>query len=339
MTCKPASVWRRLWPVFVSAVILALIVACNGDDPPVGPEPVEEYVVYFWDGDVPAWYYRYYPATNSVDSFKVPFETYWGYELSADGSRLYACGLDSVYVVDVTDSPIVVDHIPGRYRGGVAVSRDGPLIALSGAELQILRSSDHSLVFSDTDETHSGVFSYDSRALYAVDWNAGDHWGVYRVSLDDTTDVSRKQFLSTPGCPCSPLRVVPLQDESIWLVYQKLQTGPFDYRLELYDPLLDSVLWSQFLSPGHGDAVLTPDGRFAYVTNPGTILHGPPPPKEIYRIDLETGQLDATISTAAIPGPDGNRAVVIGRIAITPDGRWLVGNNNLGDWGIYRMNL
>lgn len=54
--------------------VLLLILACG--DKPTEPKPVKDYPVYFVDAqDDGNWFYEYHPATNAIDSFRLPYFT------------------------------------------------------------------------------------------------------------------------------------------------------------------------------------------------------------------------------------------------------------------------
>ena len=91
-----------------------------------------------------------------------------------------------------------------------------------------------------------------------------------------------------------------------------------------YDPNADSVLFSHYLTPGHGVIKLAPDDK-VFFTNPGTgpySVYGIGPPfYEVY--DPHTNNVTDSvwargICTGVGPSP-------VGELVITPDERWVVG--------------
>lgn len=320
---------RRL--LLLAIVVLSfLFVGSSCDDDPVGPGGGEakDYPVYFLDGVDHTRIYRYYPAANTLDSIVLPFEIRWGNELSPDGDRLYACGWDSLYIVALEeDTSYVTGYIPGRYRGGAAVSDDGSLLALSGFELQILRTSDHSLVFSDTDQTAAGVFSHDGATFYAVGWQEGaTNWSpLYRARLADST-VTRRLFLDNPN-PRVPTDIKPVYDGERLLIYTRSATQ--FHTFEVYDVTRDSIIYSDTMIPGDGRITIDPAEKYAYYTNPGNLIVGPVAPSEFYRYTLAANSRDGVISTDDCFPDSRFYWWPVSDVAITPDGRWMV----LIHWG------
>lgn len=309
--------------VLVVAIGVSLL-SCR-DDPPVGPGTEKDYPVYFIDGDDLHRLCRYYPVENRLDTVVLPFEIRWDYELSPDGDMLYVCARDNVYIVALSDTPHVVDVIEKRCTGGVAISNDGRLLALCGDNLEIVRTSDHSLVFSDTSRTAKGIFSHDDETFYAignVDVEGYDPYpALYRVSLTDTTDVRKSAFLDNPYRRV-PTHVEPIWDDDKVMIYFRVYI--FDYSFEVYDWSRDSIIFAELLTPGAGSITLQSDGRYAYFTNPGDFTTGPPPPSEFYRFNTKTMTCDKTISTSGAFDDPAFYWWPVGDVVATPDGRWLV---------------
>jgi hypothetical protein len=313
--------------VLVTALVVfsAVLYSCSRDDPPTGPGPVKDYPVYFIDGDDLNRLCRYYPVENRLDTVVLPFEIRWDYELSPDGDMLYVCALDNVYIVALSDTPHVVDYIAKRCAGGVAISNDGSLLALSGDNLEIVRTSDHSLVFSDTNRTSQGVFSHDDKTFYAVgrvDVEGYDPYpALYRVSLTDTTDIRKTAFLDNPY-PRGPRQIVPFRDDRMLAVY--FESWYVGHSFEIYDQTEGDVVFSDIFLPGYGSITLDPIGRYAYYTNPGRIIEGATPPSEFYRFNVELMTRDKTISTSGAFEDPAFYWWPVGDVVATPDGRWLI---------------
>lgn len=98
----------------------------------------------------------------------------------------------------------------------------------------------------------------------------------------------------------------------------------FVHSFEVYDKVFDSVIFSDSLIPGSGTITLDPTRRYAYYTNPGTLLVGPPPPSEFYRFNVNLMTRDKTISTSGAFEDPAFYWWPVGDVVATPDGRWLI---------------
>jgi DNA-binding beta-propeller fold protein YncE len=161
---------------------------------------------------------------------------------------------------------------------------------------------------------------------------------AYRVDLADTlSPVTRKTFPDG-----SPLQLVPSLDEKKWFLYLKFST--FGCLFAVYDTLTDSIIFRDYLTPGTGDLELTPNGRYVFYTNPGTMLDGPQPPFSFTAYDVEKNEIHRVISTIGVFDEPYDVGVPVGEICITPDGRWLVaimtgGYNYVFAMDIENMNI
>jgi|GEM_PF-1495621 len=303
--------------------------------PPPPPRPGKDYVVYFKD-DVSGggMCYGYHPLTSQVDSFWLPAGAWWGMAVSSDGTILYVVAKNDIILVVDLDTETIITELPYEAKGGVAVSPDGQLVAILGDDLYILNTSDYSLVFHDTSEVKKGVFSSDSRSLYCTnDVTGTGSYLAYKVDLDNDFLVTRRGFVGG-----NTIGVIPSQDEERWFVY--LYRGDFTGFFKVYDVETDSIIFSEFITPGGGYMALTPDGKYLFYTNPGGLLFGPPPPSSFTAFDVEANDIYQVISTAGIPDcmpmPE---YFPVGEIAITPDGRWLIGLGAVGCGGPFLLNL
>jgi hypothetical protein len=299
------------------------------------PEPPKDYPVYFRDGVNHQWCFVYYPVANRVDSLRLPVEANWGFSISPDGDLLYAFTEDRTHIVSL-DSLTVVGELryPQYPRRGVIPSPDGQLLAMRGEiGFDIIRTSDHSLVFSDTDEGFGRcTFSHDSRYFYGcVTIGSGAAYiaYIYRVDLQDTTNVLRREL--PDFIDRVPIDIEPSHDDRLWLLLER--SGSFDYWFEVYDPEADSVIFREYMTPGWGEIDISPDGRYAFYTNPGDLIGWPIPPPTITCYDILNNRIHKVISTENLI------SMPISSIAITPDGRWLVGNNHLGYKFLVTMDM
>jgi DNA-binding beta-propeller fold protein YncE len=241
--------------------------------------------------------------------------------VSPDGRQLYINTGITVHVVDAgTLSPIA--ELPYRSLWPVAVSPDDRLVAIAGLDLTILRTSDYSVVFSDTNYSLNGVFSSDSKTFFCAGRaSSQDPYVVTSVDLSRRPyRLSRKAF--SDG---NVLRVVPSRNKSKWFVYLAVHTWLSAF--EVYDARTDSVIFRDFLTPGAGQLALTPDDRFVFYTNPGNGATGPMPPDGFSVYDVRANSARDIIDPGFFGGVYGDSVAWWSPptyLAVTPDGRWLV---------------
>jgi len=298
--------------ILIAAGILGLCLYFAACDGPVEPRPLKDYSVYFCDfrHNEGNWYFAYHPTTNQLDSFWLPYAS--APVISADGKKMYVSDRDHtmIAVVDL-DSLVVIEQLP--YKTAIAVSPDNQLIAVSGNGLYILRTSDYSEVFNDTDVVVRGVFFSNSQSFYGAVVN-----NVYKVDLSDTLfPVTGKSF--SDGLVKV---VIPSLDETEWFLYLRFATD--GYLFAVYDISSDSIIFRDYLYPGHGELEMTPDGRYVFYTNPGIENSFPDPPFWFKVYDVEKNQIHKVINTTGILDEPYEVGVPVSEVCITPDGRWLV---------------
>ncbi|MBD3404240.1 hypothetical protein GF420_15225 [candidate division GN15 bacterium] len=302
--------WLAL--IALTMVVVALLLSCNDGEPPVGPEPVEEYVVYFSDAGYPHRYYRYFTAAERVDTVTIPYSSHDGLAVSADGKRLYLTNEDRTAVVD-TDSLQFIAEIP--HQGRIAASPDNRLVAVLGPDTRILSATDYTTLFHDTITTYYGVFSKDSERLYCV-----GGLGVVLIDLSKTPPSrTTKAFAHTVRW------VEPSPDERHWFLY-RLVPGIWSYDMLVHDTQVDSVVFNRLLVPGGGHLRVEPTGQYVFFTNPGTLLQGPPAWPLVFVLDIDMNQVVDSIHTGAIDG--GSMLPTL--LVVTPDGRKLIAVGGLG---------
>lgn len=303
----------------VSGILCALVllwaVACHDDDDK-GTDPVQpkDYPVYISDVN---WsrVFIYYPISRRLDSVEI--NGLLDLTASADGTLLYGAARGGVAVLDATTFSVVTE-LPYVAHWSVAVSRDGRMIGIAGEGLYILSTSDYHVVYSDTVQCENGVFSYDCSRFYcAVGWGTGGAGDTYIVDFSDTLNPVTNRIEPPAG---GVLWTVPTHDNKKLLRYSVIQKPLCSF--DVYDTESDSVLFTDYLVPGYGEIALSVDGKYAFYTNCGvTGSDYPPPPGTFTIFDLEANSIQDTISkydyAPPVCGPPG-------RMAVTPDGRWLV---------------
>ncbi len=297
---------------FMGAALLALLCLAACDDKPTEPPPVNNYSVYFIDAmyDEGNWYFAYHPTTNQLDSFWLPYTS--APVISADGKKMYVSNRgDSLIAVVDLKSLAVIDQLP--YKQAIAVSPDNQLIAVLGEGVHILRTSDYSEVFHDSVTIRRGTFSRNSQRFYGI-------------TLED----EEVHVLDMSQVPCSSViksfdpfyvyDVTPSIDETKWFLYL---FGGLDYfSFQVYDPIADSTIFRQDMTPGYGELELTPDGKLVFYTNAGNDISMPGPPwitvYDVAKNDIQT------VTTAGLLDPPYQAGIPLSEVAITPDNCWLV---------------
>lgn len=294
-------------------------VSCNSGDP-LGPVEAKDYVVYLRDNVTHGTIFGYHTVTEEVDSFQVPYAASRGPTVSADGRWMYF-GSTTTAVIEL-NSFTLVEELPYNGTEGVAVSPDNRLVAVLGDGLHILNTSDFSEVFHDTDKVSGGIFSADSKSFYCQS-RVQEGFYVYKVDVRDDSAVTRKFFSN-----CYPIRVLPSPDQSKWFLYVQFPVElPVVPVFEIYDVGTDSIIFVDTLHAGYGDMELTPDGKYAFCTEPGDPRFTGDPPFTITVFDVERNELHKIIDTRVteVPGDPDFYGFNVGKISITPDGRWLIG--------------
>jgi len=329
MTIRYASIKAA---ILIAVGILGLCLyfaACDRDNPVEPPQP-KDYAVYFHDGGSDGVYFSYHPLTAKLETFTLPADAWQQMAVSADGELLYIPELTTVAVVDI-QSRTVLTRLPYKVTGGVAVSPDNQYLAVLGEDLHILRTTDYSVVFHDTGAWMSeGRFSADSRSFYCASGGVTSSEVAYRVRLDSSFAVTRKAF------PKGSVRyIVPSPDESKWYVYVLISCYAW---FQVYDEILDSVIYCHPLPYGTGSLEMTRDGRYVFYTQPGNFncFFGP---ETLWVYDANHGETVVGLETFVDTGNADTIWWPVGDMVVTPDGRWLVGGGVLNELGLVIVDL
>jgi len=289
--------------------------AFDSVDFPMAHRP-DDYPVYFWGG-IDDLYGVYRVQSRLLDTFRLDLEEPRDLDVSADGSLLYIRMPQSVVVVSTT-TLLTVTELPYPSLWPVAVSPDGRHIALQTGDLYILRTSDYSVVHNDTDGVTNGAFSQDGNRFYA---DGGSDLGqlIYKVDLANDFAVTRTYV---PGSyAISMMR--PSRDESLWFLYRNVSWD--ESRFDVYDVAIDSIIFYDWLSPGKGTLLPSVDSDRMFSTSPGTLLAGTPSPYAFAAYNIASQTVD---SVSIASDCDGHPVYFrCGILAVTPDGRFLIGDN------------
>jgi len=285
------------------------------DKRPTKPEPPppqpKDYPVYFynnWDSIILV----FHPPTQKIDSIEAPIEGVMrGITVSADGQLLYLSQGERVLVL-TADSLRLVTELPYSAWWGTAVSPDYHLLAIMGDDFYILRSTDWSVVFSDTVRLHDGIFSSDSRTFYAGGVEGGESYNyVFWLRPRDSNSTLNHYELTGPPGP-----VIPTPDNTRLLAYVL-------HRFVVYDICLDSVVHETIVWPGTGQLGMTLDGKYGFFSNPSTPF-GELGSNDLYVFDVRASRICDTFHIDDLLDSLQVITMGVGQMVVTPDGRWLV---------------
>ncbi len=309
----------------VAFVLVQLSVLTGCRDKVIDPPATHSaYTVFFYNwgmagkpGEYKA-YYRYQMETQKLDSFWLntyPIKMF----ASADGRRLFVKPpiTSMIQVVDA-DNLTRIGELP--VTGELSASPDNRYLAIcTGPGLTVLDASSYAIVFQDTGQLGSGVFSKDSRRFYArgvAQNSTGRSNYLYSLSVRGW-DATRKQIRDLGGF------IMRINSEASLMFYM-YSVSTFVDLFRVYDILKDSILFEEPLIPGNGDLIVNPRGEHVYVSNTGTILVGPPPPYTFVDYDVSGRRLDTLIlrnSCDTLPA----MMTLPEEFAVSSDGKWLAG--------------
>lgn len=264
--------------------------------------------------------YRLNTHTLVLDSFDVhladlPLNHLGPLACSADGRHLYAVAQEGVLVFDTKQFEIQ-KVLP--YIGEITISPDNDYICISTEQgIYILSALDHQLLFHDTTEVLSGYFTEDGDRFYAARWDSAAAY-LYQLELESHFTTSLIPLPDDFVRSVYKLAVSP--DENEFYLYRKF--GTFDYLFDVYDRSVDSIVFRKYLTPGAGVLWRSRSGDTVYITNPGTILNGPPPAFTFGIYDTRQRRFDSTTTYFKYMGePDPQWAE---ELVLTPDEKTMV---------------
>jgi len=299
------------------------------DKRPTKPEPPppqpKDYPVYFMN-ELNGTLFTYYPLSRRIDTAALDYGLERKVTVSADGKLLYLAGPDNVIVLDA-DSRDLLLTLPYPAGVGVAASPDNCFLTLMYADTYVLRTSGYSVVLQDTVTFKEAIFSSDSKYLFAVGSRSTPSGNLYVAELTDSAPVlAHAAFTGS----IMHVRLTPAQDKLIF--YAR-------YHFGVYDVAADSTIMDIQLWPGKGNLGMTLDGKYAFFSNPSTpfLEQGT---TDLYVFDIEANQIADTIVIDDFLDSIGARATYgVGRMAFTPDGRWMVAHNAQEPFELYLFDL
>jgi len=312
-----------------------VIIFWGCEDNPLAPEnePEKDYIVYIWETDHAGdhFYMGYHPATGVIDTFTAEDGPSSGMEASADGKYLFVATNEYVAKIELQTLQTVAT-LPYRATYGLAVSQDNQFLAIiMGPGFVLARVSDFSVIYEDTLlDFRSCSFSSDSKKIYGY---AGLAYNIFTI-LDLENNFSQSTVELPQGLAIEV--IVPSIDESkLFLV---CHYGMWFSRFEVYDVVLDSIIFRDLLWSGYNFLKLSPDGKYVFYTEAGnyTDVNG----ENYFTIyDIERNRIKMKVSTVGIEDGINPEFMALGQMAITPDGKWLVIGKALGGPSFIRFNM
>lgn len=307
------------------AAAMGWAVLCGGcREKPVEPKPEPSDNKMYFSSETAGFpkLFALNTTTLAIDSVDIPWGSLGGVTVSARGDRLYVNDGSKVHVINASTMSLIAE-LPYPSLSPVAISPDNRLVAITGQDLTILRTSDYSVVFFDTNISYNGVFSSDSKTFFcATRASSQSDRIVYSLNL------SRRPYrVIQKGFSGSVAHVVPSRDNTKWFIY--VSTGIFSSAFEAYDVATDSVVFRKPITPGRGGQIaMTQDDRYVFYSNPEGGLNGPPAPWGFSVYDVRANTAREIIDTAFFSGYYSGDSLlwvsVPTYLAVTPDGRWLV---------------
>jgi len=306
---------RYLFTVLLVIFIITFILSC--DDNPVSPKDEQpiDYVAYTYEG-INHQYFEYHPLTGIIDSFTCEDGPTWWLEASADGLFLFVATRDYVAKVD-TKAKATVATLPYRADYGIAVSPDNQLIAfLMGPGIVIVQVSDFSAIFEDTLLDYRSVsFSTDSRRLFG--YGAGSYHSVVTMDLDNNYSLESTEL--TPGPVI--IKILPSVEETKWFLIWRYNM--WQNMFQVYDVILDSVIFQETICGGLADLLVSPDGKYVFYTEAGD--YSDLPGSNYFTIyDIAKNRIKMKVSTLGIEDGINPTYMALGAMCITPDSKWLI---------------
>ena len=115
------------------------------------------------------------------------------------------------------------------------------------------------------------------------------------------------------------MSVFPTPDESKLILYAR-------YHFMVHDIAGDSLLYHYAFGPGAGYLAITPNGRYAFFTNPSTPIEEQGATYDTV-FDIEANNVVGNMETDQFLDTLVRLYFGVGPMVVTPDNRWLVAHN------------
>lgn len=318
--------------VILFLLLLALFWGC--DDNPLAPEeePDKDYIVYMFETDHAGgnYYMGYHPTSGVIDTFTAEDSPYWTMKVSADGRYMFVAAEDYVAKVDLKTKSTVAT-LPNRAYGMFVSPNNQYLALLMVPGIMVVRVSDLTVLYEDTElDFYNCTFSSDGNKIYGC---VRPTYNI--VTILDLENNFSKSAIELPQGLATGL-VVPSIDESILFLI-----CPYDMWLnqfKVYDVELDSIIFREWIWNGYNYIELSPDGKYVFYTEGGNEfdING----SNYFTIyDIERNRIKMKVSTAGVKDGINPTLMVLGEMAITPDGKWLVIGESIACGAFIRFNM
>ena len=324
----------RLYFLIVSLlIIMTLFLGCEDNALAPEIEPDKDYIVYMFETDHTGghYYMGYHPSSGVIDTFTAEDSPYWTMKVSADGRYMFVAAEDYVAKVDL-QSLQTVATLPYRADYGMAVSPDNQYLAIiMGPGFVLASASDLSVVYADTLlDFRSCNFSSDSKKIYG--YGDGSYHSVVKMDLEN--NYTRSAIELTPGPVIHS--VVPSLDEKKYFIIWKYDM--WSNRFEVYDVARDSIIFRDWMWNGYNYIELSPDGKYVFYTEGGNEFDVSG--SNYFTIyDIERNRIKMKVSTVGVEDGINPEFMVLGQMAITPDGKWLVIGESIDCAAFIRFNM
>jgi hypothetical protein len=304
------------------AVLFGIGTMADGcGDSPTGPGSGKQpdYIVYFTHPDYHD-YYAYHTSSGVLDSFELPYKAKWFIAISPGGGKMYMPTGTSIAAIDLKTNSLIREKPQQSSGMELEISPDGHYLATEMPRpdhkgLQIIRTSDFSVVYQDTVWWSYGQFSQNNRSFYCRIDNmteSGPARLLYRLDLETFRS---ETFALKSGLP---YWVIPNFDESKWFIYAFHTDDIFEF--QVYDRRQDSITFRKTLVPGNGYMVLTRDGKYVIFSQPGTPISGVPPVTYFTIFDVQANSILKEVNLY----PD-HSFYFVDELCLTPDDKHLIG--------------
>ena len=292
----------------------AVLLSCGHSPDEPGSPPA--FPVYIAENNTSGRCYVYYPETQLLDSFALPYDASAGLYLSPRGENLVACSQSgSVAIIDAS-SLQVGKELQLPEVGGISFAPAQNYLIFQGQELNIVSFRDYSVVYHDTVDCWGGQCNIGSRLFFFA---GKDPQGCFvgSIDLDALTQTSRV-YLSAD----SIVRVAPSNDGLRLYLLLLAEGGRLQFHS--FDIGSNKSTYREYLWPPDGAMVSDPLGRYVFFSGAGDTPHDPSRDRYFRIFDVKANRVVRMISTVGIADGLEPQAMLPGCMVVTPDGNWLI---------------
>lgn len=323
---------RVIFLIFSLLIILSLFWGC--DDNPLSPEnePEKDYIMYMFETDHAGghYYMGYHPVSGVIDTFTAEDSPHWTMKVSADGRYMFVAAEDYVAKVDLKTKSTIAT-LPNRAYGMFVSPNNKYLALLTVPGIMVVRVSDLKVLYEDMElDFYNCTFSSDGNKIYGC---VRPTYNI--VTILDLENNFSKSAIELPQGLATALVVPSIDESKLFLItYYDMWFNHF----EVYDRALDSVIFREWIWNGYNYIELSPDGKYVFYTEGGNEfdVNG----SNYFTIyDIERNRIKMKVSTVGVEDGINPEFMVLGQMAITPDGKWLVIGESIDCAAFIRFNM